>query len=73
MSALPETLDALPLKDLSRRWNCSLSTLRRKLNRGHLPQILLPGSTRPLVPLDAIRAAEQPQAANPNPEKLTIL
>lgn len=59
----PSTLDALPVADLAKRWTCSTSTVRRKIQRGLLPVVLLPGSNRPLIPQSAIEAAEQPRPA----------
>lgn len=67
------TLETMTVADLARRWGQSTSTIRRKLDRRLLPSIVLPGSNRQLVPLDAVRAAEKPQTGKPNPEKLTIL
>jgi len=60
-SITSDSFDVVPLADLAVRWRCSVSSVRRKIAKGLLPVVILPGSTKPLVPLAAIRQAETPR------------
>lgn len=64
MTPQPNTT-LLSLHAIARRWGISYSSARRKVRLGHLPFVQLPGSNRPLVPLDAVLQAEKPQRRNP--------
>ena len=48
----------LTQKQLAERYNVSVSTIKNWLDRGYLPYMQLPDSTRVLYPLDGILEAE---------------
>ena len=49
----------LTQKELADRYSASESTIKNWRDRGYLPFMRLPGSTKPLYPLDGIIEVEQ--------------